>query len=53
MPAIEYYSPDTKSEKDREKLIAWHEELVKSNYVFNFEQEMYIYCSQDVTILRL
>ena len=27
MPNIEYYSPDTKSEKDRSKLLAWHEEL--------------------------
>jgi hypothetical protein len=53
IPDIEYYSPDTKSEKDRRKFIAWHEELTKTNYVFDFQKEMYIYCSQDVTILRL
>ena len=53
MPDISYYSSDTKSEKARLKLITWHEDLVKANYVFDFQQEMYRYCSQDVTILRL
>lgn len=53
IPEIEYYSPDTKSEKERARLIEWHKELVKSNFVFDFQKEMYTYCSQDVTILRL
>jgi hypothetical protein len=53
VPKIEFYSPDTKPEKERTKLIKWHNELVKSNYVFDFQKEMYTYCSQDVTILRL
>ena len=53
MPDIEFYSPDTKSEKARSKLIKWHEELTKTNYVFDFQKEMHTYCSQDVTILRL
>ena len=52
MPDIEYYSQDTKSEKGR-KFFAWHEELTKSNYIFDIQKEMYIYCSQDVTVLRL
>jgi hypothetical protein len=53
IPKIEFYSPDTKPEKERTKLIKWHNELVKSNYVFDCQKEMYTYCSQDVTILRL
>ena len=31
-----YVGPDTKSEKARLKLITWHEDLVKANYVFDF-----------------
>ena len=27
--------------------------MVKSSYIFDFQKEMYKYCSQDVTILRL
>jgi hypothetical protein len=50
MPSIEFYSPDTKSEKDRDKLIAWHENLTKNNYIFDFQKEKHTYCSQDVTI---
>ena len=40
-------------EKKRNKYIAWHEKLVKENYIFDFQKEMYKYCSKDVTILRL
>ena len=54
MPGLEFYSIDTKSdEKKRNEFIAWHEKLVKENYIFDFQKEMYKYCSQDVTILRL
>lgn len=53
LPKIHFYSPDTKMEKERAKLIAWHGELTKNDYTFDFQKEMYRYCSQDVTILRL
>ncbi|XP_028413630.1 uncharacterized protein LOC114536480 [Dendronephthya gigantea] len=53
IPDIEYYSPDIKSEKERTRLIAWHQEVMTNDYVFDFQKEMYKYCSQDVTILRL
>ncbi len=54
MPSIEFYDTDTKKDKEkRDKFIAWHEHLVKSNYIFDFQREMYKYCAQDVTILRL
>ena len=36
-----------------DEFIAWHDNLVKSNYIFDFQKEMYTYCAQDVTILRL
>ncbi|XP_046856165.1 uncharacterized protein LOC124449275 [Xenia sp. Carnegie-2017] len=53
IPDIKYYSPDSKFKKDHTKLIAWHEERNKNNFVFDFQKEMAKYCSQDVTILRL
>ena len=53
LPEIDFYSPDTKMEKECAKLIAWHAELTKNDYTFDFQKEMYRYCSQDVTILRL
>ena len=53
IPDIDFYSPDTKSEKDRNRIIDWHKELAKTNYIFDFQKEMLQYCSQDVTILRL
>ena len=54
MPGIEFYATDTKKDKKtRDEFIAWHDNLVKSNYIFDFQKEMYTYCAQDVTILRL
>ena len=54
MPGLEFYFIDMKSdEKKQNEFIAWHEKLVKENYIFDFQKEMYKYCSQDVTILRL
>ena len=54
MPGLEFYSIDMKSDdKKQNEFIAWHEKLVKENYIFDFQKEMYKYCSQDVTILRL
>ncbi|XP_046857163.1 uncharacterized protein LOC124450550 [Xenia sp. Carnegie-2017] len=51
--ALEYYSPDAKSKCKRDELIAWHQNLIDEGYVLDFQKEMYKYCSQDVTILRL
>ena len=42
-----------KSEKIRNDLITWHSKLTESNYIFDFQKEMYTYCAQDVTILCL
>ena len=53
LPAIENYNPNMKSEKVRNDLITWHSKLTESSYIFDFQKEMYIYCAQDVTILRL
>ena len=41
LPEIDFYSPDTKMEKERAKLTAWHAELTKNYYIFDFQKEMY------------
>ena len=52
MPGIEFYATDTKKDKKtRYGFIAWHDNLVKSDYIFDFQKEMCRYCAQDVTIL--
>ena len=53
LPDIEHFCPDTLSEKSPSKLIVWHNDLRQNNYIFDFQKEMYKYCAQDVTILRL
>ena len=54
IPSIDFYDIDNKKDvKKRNKFIAWHKKLVDQNYVFDFQKEMYTYCTQDVTILRL
>ena len=54
MPGHEFYAIDTKpDEKKQAEFITWHRKSVKENYIFDFQTEMYKYCSQDVTMLRL
>ena len=53
IPDVKFYSPDTRTDNDRSKLLAWHTKLKNDNYIFNFQNELYRYCSQDVTILHL
>ena len=52
IPDLSYFMPDQLSEEKRSKLIAWHNQLRETNYIFDFQKEMKVYCSQDVTILR-
>ena len=54
VPDIKFYDADNKKdESKREKFIDWHKGLVKTNYIFDFQKEVYKYCAQDVSILRL
>ena len=52
IPDVEYYSPNMMKPEAREAFLAWHEEQVESNYVFNFREEIVKYCRSDVAILR-
>ena len=53
LPDLENFSPETRSDKVRQELINWHNEMREKGFVINFREEMYQYCAQDVTILRL
>jgi len=53
LPPLEFYSPDTMAEKERESFIAWYNEESAKNTVFDFDAEIVKYCKQDVEILRL
>ena len=52
LPDLKHFSPETRSEKGRQELIDWHNEMRGKKFVFNFREEIYKYCAQDVTILR-
>lgn len=49
MPALEYYEPHFKSEKDRKALIVWYQE--HQNDTFDLQKELELYCKSDVDIL--
>ena len=52
IPPVDQYSPDGMKPEERETFLAWHKELVESNYLFNFREEIIKYCRSDVDILR-
>ena len=52
IPDIEFYSPNTMGESEREQFMKWHSEMRKQKYVFNFKEEIVKYCKLDVEILR-
>ena len=39
--------------KERERFLEWYNEQSENGCVFNFQNEIVMYCKQDVTILRL
>ncbi|XP_072763722.1 uncharacterized protein [Anoplolepis gracilipes] len=52
LPDVQYYSPDSMQVKEREKFLAWHSEMTRANYMFDFQREILDYCRNDVDILR-
>ena len=52
IPPVAYYSHNTMKPEAREAFLAWHNEQVESNYIFDFEKEIIKYCRSDVDILR-
>jgi hypothetical protein len=53
MPHLDYYAPHTKKSAARQEIMEWYASQVKQGEIFNFQEQMYKYCSMDVTVLRL
>ena len=53
LPSLEFYSPDSMNNKERQRFLDWYNEQTSCGYLFDFQQEIEKYCRQDVTILRL
>ena len=51
MPCQDDYGVNYMKPEARERFMAWYEEQVENNYVFDFRQEILKYCRSDVDIL--
>ena len=51
IPCQDDYGVNTMKPEAREKFMAWHQEQVENNYVFDFQKEILKYCRSDVDIL--
>ena len=51
MPCQDDYGVNYMKPEAREKFMAWHQEQVENNYVFDFQHEITNYCRSDVDIL--
>ena len=51
IPCQDDYGVNFKKPAEREAFMAWHQEQVENNYVFDFRQEILKYCRSDVDIL--
>ena len=51
IPCQDDYGANYMKPEAREKFMAWHQEQVENNYVFDFQQEILKYCRSDVDIL--
>ena len=51
LPCQDDYGVNFMKPAEREAFIAWHQEQVENNYVFDFRKEIIKYCRSDVDIL--
>ena len=51
IPCQDDYGVDFMKPAEREAFIAWHQEQVENNYVFDFRHEITNYCRSDVDIM--
>ena len=51
IPCQDDYGVNFMKPAEREAFIAWHQEQVENNYVFDFRKEIIKYCRSDVDIL--
>ena len=51
IPCQDDYGANYMKPAERDAFMAWHQEQVENNYVFDFQQEILKYCRSDVDIL--
>ena len=51
IPCQDDYGANSMKPEAREKFMAWHQEQVENNYVFDFQEEILKYCRSDVDIM--
>ena len=52
IPCQNEYGVNFMKPKEREAFIAWHNEQVENNYLYDFRKEIIKYCRSDVDIMR-
>ena len=52
MPHSNYYKPDTFLSAKRAEFFEWYNEQVRHKTIFDFHEEMNMYCHSDVNLLR-
>ena len=52
IPCQNDYGVNFKKPAERKAFIAWHDEQVENNYLFDFRKEIIKYCRSDVDIMR-
>ena len=52
IPCQNDYGVNFKKPEERKAFIAWHNEQVENNYLFDFREEILKYCRSDVDIMR-
>ena len=52
MPAQEFFDPKGMSKQRETEFLAWYEEQVERNMVYNFKEELESYCQSDVRLLK-
>ena len=52
IPCRNDYGVNFKKPEERKAFIAWHQEQVENNYLFDFRKEIIKYCRSDVDIMR-
>lgn len=51
IPDKEYFGYDAMKKKQQEEFDVWYSDQIEKNIIFDFDQEMIVYCKQDVEIL--
>lgn len=52
VPDISYFELDKMNHFRKQEVLEWHNEMVSSNYVYDFQYELQHYCTLDVVVLK-